>query len=200
MNASDFKQLTQRHPVHELAGIYSLTPMQDGMLYHKLVDEDYTGYILQLKLRMKGEFQVEKARESLSLLARKYDVLRTAFIYNKVSKPWQIVLRERENECHVIDLSFCEEQENEIMKLQQADIRRGFNLEEDSLLRATILRKSEEEHILLWSAHHIILDGWSLPLLLQDFIRILRSTDRRNHIVFPAGKSTSRGKRYCILW
>ncbi|WP_281278968.1 condensation domain-containing protein, partial [Paenibacillus kobensis] len=171
MSASDFKQLTQMHPVHELSGIYSLTPMQDGMLYHKLMDEHSTGYVLQFKLRMKGEFQVEKARESLCLLARKYDVLRTAFIYNKVSKPWQIVLREREIECHVIDLSNSIEQENEIVKLQQADIRRGFNLEVDSLLRATILRKSEEEHVLLWSSHHIIMDGWSLPLLLQDFMQ-----------------------------
>ncbi|WP_164779421.1 non-ribosomal peptide synthetase, partial [Paenibacillus kobensis] len=180
MNAPDFKQLTQIHPVNEISGIYSLTPMQDGMLYHKLVDEHSTGYVLQSKLRMKGEFQVEKARESLSLLARKYDVLRTAFIYNKVSKPWQIILREREIECNVIDLSFSEEKENEIMKVQQADIRRGFNLEEDSLLRATILRKSEEEHILLWSSHHIIMDGWSLPLLFQDFMKYYETlTDGR---------------------
>ncbi|WP_164779829.1 condensation domain-containing protein, partial [Paenibacillus kobensis] len=171
MNVSDFKQLTQMHPVHELSGIYSLTPMQEGMLYHRLADEHSTGYVLQIMFRMKGNLQVEKARESLSLLARKYDVLRTSFIYNKVSKPWQVVLREREIECHVIDLSFSEEQENEILKIQQADIRRGFHLEEDSLLRATILRMSEEEHILVWSSHHIIMDGWSLPLLFQDFMQ-----------------------------
>ncbi|WP_276203580.1 non-ribosomal peptide synthetase [Paenibacillus fonticola] len=171
MNASDFKQLTQRHPVPELSSIYSLTPMQEGMLYHKLADEQSTGYVLQFKLRMKGKLQVQKAQESLSLLARKYDVLRTAFIYYKVSKPWQIVLREREIECNVIDLCNSKEQEKEILKIQQADIRRGFNLEEDSLLRTTILRKSEEEHILLWSSHHIIMDGWSLPLLFQDFMQ-----------------------------
>ncbi|WP_240480125.1 non-ribosomal peptide synthetase, partial [Paenibacillus fonticola] len=170
MNASDFKQLTQRHPVPEISGIYSLTPMQEGMLYHKLADEQSTGYVLQFKLRMKGKLQVVKVRESLSLLAMKHDVLRTVFFYNKVSKPWQIVLREREIECNVIDLSCSKEQDNEIMKIQQADILRGFNLEEDSLLRATILRKSEEEHILLWSSHHITMDGWSLPLLFRDFV------------------------------
>jgi len=171
MSHQDFKRLAQIHPLQEIASIYGLTPMQEGMLYHKLADEHSTGYVVQIRLGIKGQLQMEKVRDSLNLLAMKYDVLRTAFIYNKVSKPWQIVFREREIECQVIDLSGNPDPDNEVLKIQRADVRRGFHLEKGGLLRTTLMKKSENEHILLWSSHHIITDGWSLPLLFRDFLR-----------------------------
>ncbi len=151
--------------------IYSLTPMQEGILYHSLVDEQSTSYIFQTRFRMSGKLDIEKVKESLSLLTEKYDILSTMFFYKKVSKPRQVVLHERKIECNVIELSKMNEQEKEVAKIQQSDIQRGFDLEKDSLLRMTILRKSEEEHVLLWSSHHIIMDGWCLSLLFRDFMQ-----------------------------
>ncbi|HEX2927727.1 MAG TPA: amino acid adenylation domain-containing protein, partial [Ruminiclostridium sp.] len=151
--------------------IYPLTPMQEGMLYHYLADGRSSSYILQTRLRMTGSLNLEKVKESVALLADKYDILRTRFLFKKLSKPWQIVMNERKIESRVIDLSGMKQQEREIVSIQQADIKRGFDLEKDSLLRLTILKKSEEDYVILWSLHHIIIDGWSLSLLYRDFLK-----------------------------
>ncbi len=152
--------------------IYSLTPMQEGMLYHKQLDEQSTGYVLQARIHITGKLKIEKVKESLVLLAEKYDVLRTVIVFSKKSnKPLQVVLNDRKIECNVIELPDSTEKENEIVNIQRADIRRGFNLYKDSLLRVTVLRKLEEEYVLLWSSHHIIIDGWCMSLLFRDFMQ-----------------------------
>ncbi|HEX2927041.1 MAG TPA: amino acid adenylation domain-containing protein [Ruminiclostridium sp.] len=177
--------------------IYSLTPMQEGMLYHNIVGEQTASYVLQTRLRMTGKLDVEKVKESLSLLADKYEILRTMFFYKKASKPWQVVLRERGIECRTIDLSEVKEQEKEIANLQQADIERGFDLEKDSLLRVTVLRKSEKEHVLLWSMHHIIIDGWSLSLLSGDFLQYYEALAEGKTLSFM--QERVREEQKCIV-
>ena len=51
--------------------VYSLTPMQEGMLYHKLVDEQSTGYVLQTELRMLGELKIEEVTRKSLFVGRK---------------------------------------------------------------------------------------------------------------------------------
>ena len=156
--------------------IYRLTPIQEGMLYHKLLSEDSAEYVLQLTFQYKGALNIEMVKQSLSLLSLKHEVLRTAFITTE-AKPLQVILRNRQ-----IELSdICAENEAEIEQIKRADIYRGFDLTDDSLLRMSIIRKNEEESIILWTMHHIIADGWCLSLLFGNFFenykRLLAGTD-----------------------
>ena len=156
--------------------IYRLTPMQEGILYHKLLNESSTEYVMQSSFQHKGKLNIELMRQSLSLLAIKHEVLRTFFkITNGVSL--QAILRNRQIELN----EKCAQDAADLESIKKTDITRGFDLKDDSLLRVSVIRKNDEESIILWTMHHIIADGWCMSALYGDFIntyyKLLNGTD-----------------------
>jgi amino acid adenylation domain-containing protein/thioester reductase-like protein len=145
--------------------IYGLTPMQEGMLYRKMLDSSSTEYIVQTAFQYRGALDIETARQSLALLSMKHEVLRTAFITTKNGNSWQVILRDREIE---LDLSHAEDS-TEIEAKMKADVLRGFDLKNDSLLRVSVMSKNDGASVILWTMHHIIMDGWCTSLLFGDF-------------------------------
>ncbi|MBR5773426.1 MAG: amino acid adenylation domain-containing protein, partial [Clostridia bacterium] len=146
--------------------IYKLTPMQEGMYFHKMVDESATSYVLQTVIEIDGKIDSDAVKKSLDYLCGKYEVLRTAFVFPKTSAtPLQAVLDDRRVEFNErwADLE-------QIESIKSSDIIRGFNLTKDSLLRVTLIHVNENSHIMLWSSHHIIMDGWCTTLVFRDFI------------------------------
>ncbi|MED4388483.1 condensation domain-containing protein, partial [Bacillus mobilis] len=159
---------------NKIESIYSLSPMQEGMLYHKLLNDNSTEYFIRYVMKLTGDLDIARVKESLSLLSEKYGVLRTAIVLpKKGDKPLQVVLRKREIELNVIDLTDCTsgEKNKKIEQVQQEDLQRGFDLQKDSLVRMTIIKLSPNAHLALWSLHHIILDGWCSSTVLTDFFR-----------------------------
>lgn len=144
--------------------ICSLSPLQEGILYHYLADESKTDYVVQYVFKCNGSLNQNLIRKTLEILSRKYEVLRSAISYKKLSKPRQIVLSNREIEFQYYDIS------DEFNEIQINDINRGFDLQKDSLLRVTLIKVNDYEYKLLWTFHHIILDGWSVGLILKDFL------------------------------
>ena len=63
--------------------MYALTPMQEGMLYHALLDPHSSSYFTQLELRIHGSFQLELLK-SVNELIRTYDILRTVFVHQQL--------------------------------------------------------------------------------------------------------------------
>ena len=109
-------------------------------------------------------------RSSVGLLAQKYEVLRSAFVFPASSdRPLQVVMRERAVEVVEVDAA-CDDYE----ALKAADIERGFDLAKDSLLRLTVAHLGDDHHAMIWSAHHIVIDGWCLSLLFRDFAEYYR--------------------------
>lgn len=158
-----------------IESIYALSPMQEGMLYHKIRNEDSTEYFIRYEIKLTGKWEHSYLRESLDLLAERYEILRTAFVMpKKGDRPLQLILRDRKPEMKVIDLSVeaKESLSRRIENIMEKDLNRGFDLKTDSLLRMTVIKLSEEERIALWSLHHIILDGWCCSSVLTDFFRI----------------------------
>lgn len=146
--------------------VYSLTPMQKGMLFNYIKSGNST-YFVQKSINLQGKFNIDNAVNSFKILSRKYDVLRTSIFYNSGSEPKQIVLKNREIEVNVIEL----DEQKSIKSIEEADIRRGFDLTKDSLLRATIILNSSSDITIIWSFNHIILDGWCMSILLNDFFK-----------------------------
>lgn len=150
----------------EIEKMYKLTPLQQGMLFHKLFDKNATSYITQTVFKIKAKLNMDYIRESLDVLAQKYEVLRTKILEEQLNQPMQIVMKDRKIELREIQVN----KEVEIEELKKADIIRGFDLAEDSLLRLTVLRM-ENEYTLLWTKHHITMDGWCTSLIFRDFIK-----------------------------
>lgn len=151
----------------KIQNICKLTPMQEGMLFYKqMLSRDC--YFVQNTVIISEKLDVEIIEQSFQLLGVEFSALRTMIVYRKVKHPQQVILKERVLETHVIsgeDNNF----KNQLETLAEKDQEQGFDLEKDSLVRLTIL-KGKVQTGLVWSFHHIIMDGWCLSILQNRFI------------------------------
>ena len=154
--------------------IYNLSTTQKGIYFHILFNEKSIEYVGQNILLYNGQMIPCYVEQSLSLLAIKHEVLRTAFVNTtRTGDTLQVILREREIELNIRRVRTDQEQE----ELARQDIQRGFDLKKDSLLRLTLLQKESNETVILWTMHHIITDGWCLGLLFGDFLMFYKKLE-----------------------
>lgn len=139
--------------------VYPLTPMQEGMLYHAMLDPNSSSYFTQLELGISGEFDHALFEKSLNELIRTYDILRTAFVYQQLQKPRQVVLAERHLDVYREDLSHLNHQEQQkVLDQYKKQVRKqGFHLTNDLLLKVAVFQLNETNWHLIWSNHHIIM-------------------------------------------
>ncbi|GAA4897707.1 amino acid adenylation domain-containing protein [Stackebrandtia albiflava] len=158
--------------------IYRLTPLQTGMLFHSLEDtDDIRPYTVQMVEEFTGPLHEEHFRTAWQRVIDRHTVLRTAFVWEGVSRPVQVVQRRarlpfaRHDWRDLTDA----EQRDRLDALIEADWNRGFDLTAAPLLRVTVIRTAEERRIVLWSFHHLLLDGWSVQQVLADLFRFYRA-------------------------
>ncbi|MCG6136137.1 MAG: condensation domain-containing protein, partial [Nostoc sp. LLA-1] len=120
-------------------------------------------------LRLTGQLNIAILEQSLKEIIRRHETLRTTFaIVN--GQPVQVINPAIDLTLPIVDLQTLspEIQEQEVRKLAAQEAQQPFNLEQGPLLRVTILRLSLEEHVVLFTTHHIISDGWSTRVLVQE--------------------------------
>ncbi|MGG6314569.1 amino acid adenylation domain-containing protein, partial [Paenibacillus macerans] len=149
--------------------VYPLTPMQEGMLYHAMLDPDSSSYFTQLELRISGSFDRGILQQSMDQLVRHYDILRTVFVYQQLQRPRQVVLAERKAEVYFADLADVgpEEQGRAIARHKRELQAQGFDLAKDQLFRVSLFQLAADRFHLIWSNHHILMDGWSMGVLMK---------------------------------
>ncbi len=191
----------------DIEDIYSLTSMQEGMLYYNVVDKSSTDYVIQQVLRLSEGTSEDKLIQALKLLVMRHDVLRTAIIHEKLSKPRQVVLNSRDVEYEKIDLSLLDEdeQKKKLEEITATDVKRGFDLQNDVLLRVKHIILGQDNMKMVWSYHHIIVDGWCQSILFSDFMRYYnyliggRSMSDMMQFVLTEKKGTSEFGEY-LRW
>ncbi|MCP4155882.1 MAG: non-ribosomal peptide synthetase, partial [bacterium] len=176
LSIRQLEQLQERYN-HAIRDIYPLTPMQEGMLFHSLLEEQSAVYFEQLSYRLHGEMDAALVESSLNRMFKRYDVLRTAFIHEGFDRPLQVVLAERTVEFHFEDIRAisAEDKERFIREYKENDRKRAFDLSKDVLMRIAVTRLDESEYEFTWSNHHILLDGWCISTLMSDFFYIYNS-------------------------
>jgi amino acid adenylation domain-containing protein len=139
-------------------------------------------YNVPLAARLTGPLNLEALQKSLNAVVRRHDVLRTTFTTGADGSPVQVVASGFSVRLGVIDhRDICgEEQESNVQHLAVEAAQRPFDLARGPLLRATLLRLGDQQHILLLTLHHIISDGWSLGVLMRDAMAFYEAfaTDR----------------------
>lgn len=155
---------------HQIEDVYPLTPLQHGLLFHGLHTPNSGVYFEQLSCFLRGELQVTAFQQAWQFVGDKYPVLRTAFVWEGGGEPFQIVYRQVELPFEWQDWQGFSKTEQEARRkvFLEADRRRGFDFAVAPLMRVALIRLDTKEHYFVWSHHHIILDGWSMSLLLQD--------------------------------
>lgn len=182
----------------DIKDIYPLTPMQEGILFHSIMDREVTAYFEQTSLELEGELDFPLYKESLNKLIERYDVLRTVFMYEKVKSPVQMVLKQRKAEVHYEDITAMkhEDKENYIEKFKAADRKKGFDLKKDLLIRVSVIRVEKDIYEIIWSFHHIIMDGWCMGIIINDSLKIYNSLKSRLALTLPQTYSYNQ----YILW
>ncbi len=177
----------------DIADIYPLSPMQEGMLFHALMDKSSHAYFEQTTLEIDGELDIDIFEKSLENIIQKHEVLRTVFIYETLEKPVQVVLRRRKANISYEDITQLNQNSKAeyIEKLKKADIETGFDLTKDTLIRAAIIKEAERKYQIVWSFHHIIMDGWCLSLIMKDFFESYSSIKSGRAV--DIGKSEAYG-------
>jgi non-ribosomal peptide synthetase component F len=170
--------------------IYPLTPMQEGMLFHALKEPRSTAYFEQMSWRVRGVVDVPLLERCWNALIRRHATLRSLFTHQNADRPLQIVLRERPLTIDVHDLHAADRDATDpraaINAFKSADRARGFALDADPLLRVAVLNLGDDEQEIVWSHHHIILDGWSVGLLLGELLELYRVGRRgEQHALAP---------------
>ncbi|MEU9647521.1 amino acid adenylation domain-containing protein [Streptomyces sp. NPDC048110] len=165
-----------------LEAVLPLTPLQQGMLFHALLDEgDATAapvdfYTVQTPLQLTGTLDTAALRRSTAAVAARHTSLRAGFLRRRSGEAVQAVARSAEPAWEEVDFSGfgADEQRLRLTGLLADDRARRFDMARPPLVRFTLVRLAADRHVLLLTNHHIVLDGWSLPLLLADLFRIYR--------------------------
>ncbi len=155
----------------DIQTVFGLAAMQKSMLLAHALDPDSGAYIEQFDFTLEGTVDVDAMRRAFGSLSREYAVLRTVFSFRNTDDPYQLVLREWEPPLVVEDVRGTASVDEAVRRIKDADRSRGFDLGQDVLFRATLLRVGEEDWRLVLCFHHIILDGWSLGPLFGALIR-----------------------------
>ncbi|WP_432409140.1 amino acid adenylation domain-containing protein [Wukongibacter sp. M2B1] len=164
----------------KIAKVYSLTSLQEGILFHSLEDQNSQAYILQFAFSIKGRLNIELLKESLNILIQRHDVFRTNFIYENIDKPKQVVFEKRVAEVEFFDIGNRKEDKRNLLieEIKEEDRRRGFNLLKDILIRMSLIKIDKEMYTVILSIHHIILDGWCIGLISKELFEIYSSLTR----------------------
>ncbi|WP_433887488.1 amino acid adenylation domain-containing protein [Streptomyces sp. CA-111067] len=149
-----------------------LSPLQQGLLYHALSGDGGEAYIAQLTLRLGGELDATVLRAAVDSLPRRHESLRASFVDGPDGAPVQRLAAEvavpwREEDLSSLTPTEREERWADLVERQRAE---PFDTRRAPLLRAVLARCGPLEHRLLLTNHHLLFDGWSLPLLVNDLL------------------------------
>jgi amino acid adenylation domain-containing protein len=160
-----------------IEAIYPLSPMQQGMLFHTLYAPDSEVYMEQTIAALRGPLDAAHFEQAWHAMLQRHTILRTSFAWKKLEQMLQIVHKQVALPFHQEDwrsLS-AEEQRTRLDEFVRADRQEGFKLAKPPLLRLALFRLADDVHQIVISAHHIILDGWSLPLLVKELMTAYES-------------------------
>jgi amino acid adenylation domain-containing protein len=172
-----------------IVDLYPLSPLQEGMLFQSLLDPMATAYIEQLTCRFRGPLDRYRFRDRWMALNHRVEVLRTIFVHQKTNRPVQIVLKEMPVDYREVDFSGLPEElrKSRWEALAERERRLPFDLAQGPLHRVRLLCLGEEEHLLVWTFHHILMDAWSLGLLQQEFLSLYQEDHERPPLPRYAG-------------
>ncbi|MFN5582650.1 amino acid adenylation domain-containing protein [Gemmatimonas sp.] len=158
--------------------VYLLSPTQQGMLFHSVEDPSTAMYVNQLTAVLDGALDVEAFTAAWHAVARRHPALRTTFHWDGLPHPVQVVHRQA-----TIPLAFEDWHEQSTTESEEAwrlwceeDRARGFDLTRPPLQRLLVARVGHATFRVCWTQHHLLLDGWSAAVVLEEVLQAYLGT------------------------
>ncbi|MFC1431718.1 non-ribosomal peptide synthase/polyketide synthase [Streptacidiphilus sp. N1-3] len=154
----------------EVEDVLPLTPLQEGMLFHRLVGGADDVYVDQAVLLLEGVDDPEALAAAWQRVADRTPALRTSVVWEGVPAPIQLVHRAVRVPVAQLDLRAADPRQraDRLDRLRADDLAQGVDIGAAPLMRLTLVRLPDARVQLLWTSHHLILDGWSLAQVLTE--------------------------------
>ncbi len=178
--------------------IYPLSPMQEGMLFESLYAPDSGVYFEQITCILTGNLDIKTFEQAWQHVVARHTIFRTAFLWESLSQPVQVVYRQVNVTVETYnwrDLS-TQEQQQQLEAFLDSERQKGFQVSQAPLMRLHLIQLDGNTYQFVWCHHHLLLDGWSSPLVFKDLLEFYQAISQ--------GKSLSNigtlGYRNYIAW
>ena len=155
----------------DIEDIYELSPLQQGVLFHTLYDGGTDIYINQRTFMIDGPLDTDALLTAWQQATGDHPALRTTFHWDGLDKPLQLVHRTVPAVVYRHDWTGHTDQPERLEALLAADLAAGFDPATPPLQRLSLVRLGDNRHGLIWTHHLLLLDGWSVPIVMNDVVR-----------------------------
>lgn len=154
----------------QIEDIYSLSPAQEGMLFHTLQAPGTGVYFEQIDCSLEGNLHIPAFKQAWQKVLDRHSILRTAFSWEDFDQMMQIVFQHVELPWQQLDWRDVprDRQQKQLEALLEEERRRGFDLTQPPPMRLVLVQVGQEQYQFIWNFHHLLADGWSGPILLHE--------------------------------
>ncbi|SFY16281.1 amino acid adenylation domain-containing protein [Pseudomonas sp. NFACC49-2] len=182
--------------MNNIEDIYSLSPTQHGLLFHSVYEPDSRVYYQQLSLEMNGPLQLNAFRGAWQALMQRHAVLRSAFLWEELDDAYQVVQQDVALPLTELDWQDQAEPQAALERLALEQRAQPLELNESPLMRVCLVRLAPERWHLIWTFHHILMDGWSVGIAVQEWLAFYYEQAHGR----PANLAPTRPYRDYIAW
>ncbi len=148
--------------------VHGVSPVQEAMLFHAAGSSADDLYIVQQRIEIDGPLELEPFQRAWDTVIARHPALRSTFAWQHAGRPVQVVCRKVGVDVDLVDLADDPAASAVVDAAFVADRAFRFDLEVPPLMRITLYRVGPDRHVLLWSQHHLLQDGWSSSVVLNE--------------------------------
>ncbi|MEH2127083.1 non-ribosomal peptide synthase/polyketide synthase [Nostoc sp.] len=178
--------------------IYPLSPMQEGMLFESLYAPDSGVYFEQITCILTGNLDVKTFEKAWQQVVARHTIFRTAFLWESLNQPVQVVYRQVNVTVETYnwrDLS-TQEQQQQLEIFLDSERQQGFQISQAPLMRLHLIQLDGNTYQFIWCHHHLLLDGWSSPLVFKDLLEFYQAISHGERL----SHTPTLGYRNYIAW
>ncbi|HEX7733566.1 MAG TPA: amino acid adenylation domain-containing protein [Ktedonobacteraceae bacterium] len=150
--------------------IYELSPTQQGMLFHTLYAPEAGVYWLQVHCTVRGNLDIPLFQQAWQRVVNQHPALRSIIYWEDLETPMQVVLREVQLPWQLLDWREVspDEQPERLQQYLRMDSRQSIDFTQGPLMRLALIQEADDLYRLVWSYHHLLLDGWSMFHIFEE--------------------------------
>ncbi|OXM47309.1 non-ribosomal peptide synthetase [Amycolatopsis alba] len=164
---------TRAKPRSSVEDVWPLSPLQEGMLFHTILDKEGPDtYTVQTVYGIDGPLDAGLLKASWQALVDRHAALRACFRYVSGAQMVQVIARDAEIPWRETDLSGLSDVEGEVDRLAAEEVAERLSIESAPLMKLHLIRLGPESHRLVHTLHHVLTDGWSMPIIHRELAEI----------------------------
>ena len=173
--------------LENVADIYPLSPIQQGMLFHTLSAPRSGVYIEHYCCKIRGDLRISEFQAAWRQVIDRQPVLRTAFLWEGLDDPLQIVRQQVKAAWDIEDWRSHSpvQQEEKLVAILARSRAIGFDLRQAPIARFQLMRLQDDAYQFVWSFHHLLADGWSIPIIWQEVLTCYAANCRQEQPILP---------------